>query len=120
MNTFDWLLIGHLVGDWLLQNDWMAKNKKCGLVTLPGLVHFTIYTLTIIGGLYLAGVRDSAPLYYFGLGTIVFVSHWLIDTTQVVNSWMRLFHQSDLEWVHFLVDQTYHLLVLVMVTCIIR
>ena len=43
MTMFSWLLLGHLLGDWLLQNDWMAQGKRQGFFTLAGLIHFTIY-----------------------------------------------------------------------------
>jgi hypothetical protein len=116
MNTFTWLLLGHILGDWVLQNDWMAKGKKKGFLTLAGVVHFTIYTVTIIGALWLSGVTDKKLAFYVILGFIVFVSHWLIDATDGVERWMRFYRQSHLEIVHVMVDQTLHLLVLGLLT----
>ena len=48
MNIFAWLFVGHMVGDWLLQNDWMARGKKTGMFALPGLVHYSIYTAVTV------------------------------------------------------------------------
>ena len=116
MNTFTWLLFGHFVGDWVLQNDWMAKGKKEGLLALAGVVHFAIYTATIVGSLWLSGMTNTGAPFYLIVGAIVFVSHWLIDATDGVERWMRFYRQSHLETVRLMVDQTLHLLVLVLLT----
>jgi hypothetical protein len=110
MNTFTWLLMGHLIGDWVLQNDWMAKDKRRGWVTPGGLAHFAIYTATSFGALVVSGQND--PSFCLAPGLVIFVSHWLIDAGDVAGRWMHLFRQSDLTWVRVVVDQTLHLLVL--------
>jgi len=119
MVTFVWLLLGHLVGDWLLQNDWMAKGKRQGLFTRAGSMHFAIYTAVVGGMLWFSGVRDLGPALFLVLVAMVFVSHWLIDATDVVQWWMRFQRQSDLEVVRLMVDQTLHLLVLALVTVLV-
>jgi hypothetical protein len=112
MNTFCWLLLGHLLGDWLLQNDWLATGKRRGLLTLAGLAHFAIYSGAVVGALWLSGLRGREPAFYMVCAAIVFVSHWLIDATDGAGRWMRLFRQSRLEVVRVMVDQVLHLLVL--------
>jgi hypothetical protein len=119
MDTFCWLLLAHLLGDWVLQNDWMARGKKRGLLTLAGLVHYITYTTAILLGLWFGGVRGTGPAFYLAFGGATFVSHWLIDGTNVVERWMRFFRQSHLEIVRLMVDQTLHLLVLVILTVIL-
>jgi hypothetical protein len=109
MNIFTWLLLGHLLGDWVLQNDWMARGKKRGLLTLAGMTHFTIYTLTLLTMLWLAGVMQSNPTFYIGLSLAIFASHWLVDATDVVERWMNFYCQSKVEIVRIMVDQTLHL-----------
>ncbi len=110
MDTFTWLTLGHLLGDWVLQNDWMALGKRKKWLTLAGLTHFGVYTVTVWGALWFAGYRDllavSAAL------AIVFFSHWLIDASDVVERWMRLYRKSNAPFVQMMVDQTFHLLVL--------
>jgi len=113
MNTFAWLLLGHLLGDWLLQNDWMARGKKRGLLTLAGLVHCAIYMAAVVGTAWLSGLRQSRPASYLCFAAILFASHWLIDATDGVDRWMRLLRQSRLELVRIMVDQVLHLLTLV-------
>jgi hypothetical protein len=112
MNIFTWLLMGHFLGDWLLQNDWMARSKKQGWFTLGGWMHFAIYTTTTVGAFWLGGIRDRSAAFYLVLGGVIFVSHWLIDAMDGARRWMRLYRQSDLEMVRVVVDQTLHLLVL--------
>lgn len=43
------LLLGHLVGDYLLQNEWMAQNKSKNtwLGWLTAFIHCIIYTLAV-------------------------------------------------------------------------
>ena len=112
MNIFAWFILGHLLGDWLLQSDWMALGKRRGLFTRAGLVHYTVYTLSILGVLYLSNEipRTSSSLLLIGL--IVFISHWLIDATNLVKIWMAVAGQRDQIMVRVMVDQTFHLLVL--------
>jgi hypothetical protein len=112
MNTFAWLMMGHLVGDWLLQSDWMAQGKKTGLIRLAGPVHFAIYATVVMGALWLSGVRDKQPVFYLWLSVVLFCSHWLLDGTRLVERWMRLLGQHDPKMVRLMVDQTLHLLVL--------
>ena len=59
-------LIGHLVGDYLLQNDWMALNKK--KQHLPCLVHCFIWALCVCG--------------FAGFGWIAFLSLFAIPVAQ--------------------------------------
>jgi hypothetical protein len=119
VNTFTWLLLGHFLGDWMLQNDWMARGKKKAFLTLPGTVHFTIYTMATVGVLWLSGVRDKGAVFFLTVGLIIFVSHWLVDATNMVEWWMRFYRQSNLDSVRVMVDQTLHLLVLAVLTVLL-
>lgn len=71
----------HLIGDYLLQNDWMAENK--GKYTAKGymacLVHCALYTLPF------ALVYQSLHVEI-----IVFLSHFLIDKYKLAIYWIRL------------------------------
>ncbi len=118
MNIFAWLLVGHLVGDWLLQNDWMARGKKTGFFALPGLAHYSIYTAVAVGLPWFSGEARKDVLFYLAIGALIFLSHWLIDATRLVEGWMQLFRQSQLEVVRLMADQTLHLLVLALVTAL--
>lgn len=112
MTTFHWLLIGHLLGDWLFQNDWMARGKQQHLFTLACTTHVIIYTVMIVGALYLSGAAGSGFLLNAALAATVFISHWLIDATDAAGHWTRFYRQSNHSFVRIMVDQTFHLLVL--------
>jgi hypothetical protein len=112
MSAFAWLVLGHLLGDWVLQNDWMARGKKRQLLGGAGLVHAAGYTLTILGACWLSGCRGRQSVFYLGFGSLIFLSHWLIDGTRLVERWMRLYRQTDAPVVRLMVDQTLHVLVL--------
>ncbi len=118
MDMFSWLLLGHLLGDWLLQNDWMARGKRQGLFTLAGMAHFLTYTVMILIMVWLCNQRHLDLSLALALGAVVFVSHWLIDATDLVQTWMRFYGQSDREMVRIMVDQTLHLLTLGLLTVI--
>lgn len=110
MNSTPLLLaiIGHLVGDYLLQTDWMAANKKA-----PGSggfwacwVHCVIWTFCVCS---FSG-WGLAP-YIF-----LFACHFAQDRTQIVRWWMTLswknqtgFTQAPLSpWSLIVVDNVWH------------
>ena len=66
------LLLGHLVGDYLLQTSWMAvnKSKKTLQGWMAAIVHTVIYTLSICTLMW-----NFNPLWIL----IVFLSHVFID-----------------------------------------
>ena len=113
MNLFAWLVVGHLVGDWLLQTDWMASRKRLSPFNWALFVHCVIYTLAIVAAmrvaLHLAGV--GLP-WYVGAVLLTFSSHWIVDASDLSHRWGRMIGQSDLEMVRVVVDQTFHVLVL--------
>ena len=119
MDTFNWLVIGHLVGDWLLQNDWMAQCKKRGFFTTAVLVHYTIYTLAVVAFLWLSP-QDTVGLgIYLIVGGIIFFTHWIIDSTRIVEYWIQTFKQSNISIMRIMVDQTFHILVLALIAYVI-
>ena len=101
----EWL-IGHLIGDYLIQNDWMAQNKK--RATFPCLVHVTLYTLAV----------GCLTLWPWWVIAVVFVTHFIQDRTGIVLWWMRLIGQGDFSkpplgpWSIIVVDNVWHLIVL--------
>lgn len=78
-------IVGHLVGDYLLQNDWMALNKKKS--TLPCVIHCALWTIAVC-------VFADWPLQGW-IPAILFATHFLQDRTQVISFWMtRINSQS--------------------------
>lgn len=97
------LLLGHLIGDYILQNDWQAQNKTKS--TWPCLVHCVLYT---------CAVAFCAPwLSPEALG-LVFVTHFLMDRWRLAAAWMDLVGQRGFKehlapWSVIVVDNTWHL-----------
>jgi len=73
------MVLGHLVADYLLQNNWMAKNKK--QQKLPLLVHCLIYTVVV------GGFTPEFPIY---LWPLIFLSHIILDGTHLIDKWFQL------------------------------
>lgn len=112
MTIFSWLVIGHFIGDWMFQNDWMAHNKRERWWSAPCVVHCLVYTGTLVliawfGSRRAAETAQLAPLFVFTL-----LTHWLIDGFNLAQHWGRAVNQTQTESVRIVVDQTMHLLVL--------
>ncbi len=75
------LLLGHYIGDFALQSDNMALNKRTSYASLS--LHVFIYTITIAlflaYGLYLH--ENSSFLSLVTLGTLIaiYALHWVQD-----------------------------------------
>lgn len=106
MLGFD-LLVGHLVGDYILQNDWQALNKKRS--SFHCLVHCLLYTLAV-------AACSLFSVSMVGL-LVVFATHFAIDRTQLVSWWMGAVGQAGFRdnlkpWSSIVVDNVMHIVVL--------
>jgi len=99
MITFAAVGLGHLVGDYLLQNVWMAKTKtqktKAGLAA--AIIHCLLYTLAV--GLI---CWNFTPLFI----ALVFASHYPIDRWSLGTKWLRLIRGRDIEEAYFSTSPT--------------
>ncbi|WP_055077308.1 DUF3307 domain-containing protein [Pseudanabaena sp. 'Roaring Creek'] len=77
-NYFYYGLLFHFVGDYLLQNDWMAQNKT--KENFPAIVHALIY-----GFPFLLLVYDPYVWTF-----VVVLSHYLIDRYRLAVYWIKL------------------------------
>jgi hypothetical protein len=104
LETLSLAFLGHLVGDYLFQTDWMAENKK--KQSLACLIHSVIWTGCVV--------------LFTGWGWIPFIIllafHFIQDRTYLVRNWMRLIGQDRFAtgayapWSMVIVDNTFHLL----------
>lgn len=101
-------IIGHLVGDYLLQNDWMALNKKSlGLQgDLACCTHCFIWAMSVV---LFAG---------WSAGTIImlFIAHYAQDRTQIIKWWMTKVNRQQkfteppmAPWSLIVVDNVWHI-----------
>jgi len=109
MTLFAWLLVGHLVGDFLLQNRRMAEGKTTRWA--PLLVHATAYTLSVTLLALLAG-----GLSWRGI-LLVFLAHLLLDRRGFVLFWAtRVTDSASVPWLVIMLDQVWHIVVLALAT----
>ncbi len=112
MTLFEWFLVGHLIGDWVFQNDWMAQHKQNGLFNRAILVHCAVYTavLMLVFCFPTALSQRLPALLPFAL--LIYLSHWLIDAFGLAARWMKFFRQTDALFMRIAVDQILHVVVL--------
>ena len=120
---FIYALLGHLIGDFLLQPKEMALRKSQsgskGLVICT--IHVLVYTVAIC-----AMMGTFSPPIFLG----VYVPHWVIDRWSLADKWCKLirgrtfkaayaskdqYREFDIAFtcvVYTVVDSTFHLLCL--------
>lgn len=105
-----WGIVVHLFCDWLLQNDWMARNKS-------SLRHPAAY---VHSGIHLAGLLFIFPWW---MALYIAVIHLLIDTRVPLVWWRRVYRQTQTGDVALHValwgDQVAHIAVIAMAALII-
>ncbi len=95
--------IAHLIGDYLLQNDWMARGKRDS--SLICTVHVMAYII---------------PFLFINLAwwqiSLIAVQHWLQDRTHVIAWTLRVTGKDDFlrspmaPWSVILTDNIWHIL----------
>lgn len=122
------LLMGHLIGDYVFQNDWMAANKTNPLARTGGPIEEMLVATgkeldghlacTVHCCLYTVAVWLTCWWFLPGWAYIViFFTHWPVDRFRLAVYWMRLIGQKQFAtnlspWSVILVDNIFHLLVL--------
>lgn len=111
MTLFEWGLVAHLLGDFILQNDWLARNK--GDLTHPAAwIHSAIHGILL--GLVLGWTA----------GLILALVHILVDTRVPLTWWQRVYRQTVEGEAGFMVavwgDQTLHILSLAVVVSLLE
>lgn len=111
-NSLAAALVGHLVGDFLLQNDWMATNKKRS--DYACVVHVLIYTATVM---LLSGWYRQPASIAASAAALIALPHFAIDRTTFVQRYMdntgrRNFRENLAPWSSVSIDQAMHALCL--------
>lgn len=112
------LVVSHLVGDFVVQTDWQAMNKKGGLtgtaVQRRALAaHVLTYTLSYTPALvWLWGRRHWEV---FAIAALVAVPHWIQDDGALLFAYARRFKGADLPRnppLALALDQVFHVVAL--------
>lgn len=81
LTLFERGVVAHLVADWVLQNDWMARNKS-NLKHPAAWTHAAIHAVLL--GLALG----------WQAGLVLGALHIFMDTRKPLNCWRRVFKQT--------------------------
>lgn len=112
------LLVCHVVGDFLLQTEWQARNKLFGLARRGDarralLTHVGSYTLAFAPALVWLG-RDRGAGIAVAAAAAIALPHVLIDDGRPVRSWLAAVKHAPEpgELLLFAVDQSMHVVCL--------
>jgi len=101
----------HFIGDYLLQNDYMAQNKTKSFV--PAFIHALIYSLPFL--------ILVPSVYWF----VLFISHFFIDRYRLAVYWIKLVNWNWSStnfgydenkpafmsiWLMIIIDNTFHII----------
>ena len=118
VEIFAIFVVSHLVGDYLLQTNWQATNKRGGLGSDPvarrALArHITSYTLAFVPAfVWLAGDTDFLLVAVIAL---ISVPHWIQDDGRLLTIYIRKAKGGDAAAnpsVAAAADQSFHFLTL--------
>ncbi len=111
MGLFNWMLVGHFVGDFILQTRWMADRKAKEI--LPLFIHSAVYTITIA---LLALLANG--LSWRGIG-LIFVCHLILDQRGFIDYWAaKVNGNTNIDWLKITLDQSWHILIIALATLI--
>lgn len=111
-------LVCHVTGDFLLQTDWQAVNKRGGLsrnreARRALLSHVTVYTLVYVPAcIWLASETTALAI---ALLPVVFIPHLIQDDGSVLMAWNRTVKRSSStpgDLLYMAIDQSFHVVAL--------
>lgn len=118
-DIFAVLVISHLVGDFLLQTEWQARNKFGGFggtgKPMALIAHGASYLIAFIPAMVWIGVDGAPGPWALGLATLVVVPHVLQDDGRLLIRYIAIVKRSQAragDRLFVMVDQSFHLLAL--------
>jgi hypothetical protein len=119
VEVFAVFVVSHLAGDFLLQTDWQAVNKRGGLgrkgeARRALYSHVVSYTLTFVPGLVWMADEIGA-LNAVGIAALIFVPHLLQDDTRLLVAYNRKVKggvPGPGDPVFMAIDQSFHIVTL--------
>ena len=116
MSLFDWRLVGHLAGDFLLQTDGMAGHKAREWRWM--FTHVGVYMVPVTLATLLYAWQNSLSALPALVGLLLMAAtHVVLDRRDFTAWWMRTVGISQNQpWLAIVIDQVFHILVLVIAT----
>ena len=118
VEIFAAFVVSHLVGDYLLQTDWQARNKRNGLAGDPVkrralLSHVFVYTLTFAPALI--WMSDDLGAGVIWVAALIFIPHVIQDDGRLL-TWfifkVKGCTEETAAEIFTPVDQSFHILTL--------
>jgi hypothetical protein len=119
IEVFAVFVVSHLVGDYALQTDWQALNKRGGLTSGSAtarralLSHIFTYTLAFVPALI--WLIDDLGAGILWLAALIAIPHMIQDDGKALTAYARAVNGVDLGQHAILdaaLDQTFHLVAL--------
>jgi hypothetical protein len=118
VEVFVVFLISHLVGDYMLQTEWQALNKRGGLSANRTsrralLSHIATYTLAYVPSLI--WLWKSLHAGVFGFAALIAIPHLVQDDGRLLADYSRIVKKADIRANPSLsaaLDQSFHMLAL--------
>jgi hypothetical protein len=116
--VFAVFLVCHVAGDFLLQTDWQAVNKRGGLsrnreARRALFSHVAVYTLVFVPAVVWIATEKS--VLAIALLPVIFIPHLIQDDTRVLILWNRIVKRSSPvpgDYLYMAIDQSFHVLFL--------
>ncbi len=126
VEVFAVFVVSHLVGDYMLQTEWEALNKRGGLSGPPTarralLSHIATYTLAFVPSLIWLWQSDKA--WVFALAAVIAFPHMIQDDGRLLTAYARRFKKADIQSDALLghaLDQAFHVLALFLTALLAR
>jgi hypothetical protein len=98
VEAFAAFVVCHLVGDYLLQTDWQARNKRGGLGSDPEarralLSHIASYTLAFVPALI--WLADEIGAWAVGIGALIAAPHLIQDDGRLLAVYLHRVKHAD-------------------------
>jgi hypothetical protein len=118
IEVFAVFVVSHLVGDYLVQTEWQALNKRGGLTGTATMrralvSHIVTYTLSFVPALI--WLWDGLGAWVFGVAALIAIPHLIQDDGQLLQRYALTVKKADIVANPSLgaaVDQSFHLLAL--------
>jgi hypothetical protein len=115
---FDVFVVSHLLGDYLLQTEWQAINKRGGLtgtaIQRRALFsHIATYTMAYIPSLI--WLWSSLHAWVFGIAALIAVPHLIQDDGRLLARYSMTVKKADITRnlsLSAALDQSFHLIAL--------
>lgn len=122
VEVFAVFVVSHLVGDYLLQTDWQATRKRCGLGSDPEArralaSHILTYTLAYVPAFIWLASDLGAKLA--AVVALVAIPHWIQDDGRLLAAYIRKVKGPDAaqnKTVAATADQSFHMVALLLVS----